>query len=161
MPGGQPLIVLRPLHAAAVVASLPAVLVLPGCARPVAVDPPAPPAGQAAACAAFGAALPAELETVGERRDVDPDSPYTAAYGDPAMSVRCGVPAPAALSETSVLVTVDGIDWFPEQLTAGWVMTTVDLAARVEIVVPDTQGPAPSVAADLTPTIVATLGSPP
>lgn len=137
--------------------SLPAVVLLGGCARPVAVDPPAPPADEAAACAAFVAALPAELETVGERRDVDPDSPHTAAYGAPAVSVRCGVPAPAALSDTSVLVTVDGIDWFPEQLTAGWVMTTVDLLAQVEIVVPDTQGPAPSVAADLTPTIRATL----
>jgi len=147
------------VRAAAAGASLPALLVVAGCARPVAVDPPAPPADQAVACATFIAALPAQLETVGERRDVDPDSPYTAAYGDPAVSVRCGVPDPAGLSATSALVTVDGIDWFPEQLTEGWVMTTIGLPAQVEIVVPDTQGPAPSVAADLTPTIAATLGS--
>jgi hypothetical protein len=136
---------------------LSAAVLLGGCARPVAVDPPSPPADQAAACAEFVAALPAVLETVGERREVAPDSPFTAAYGDPAASVRCGVPAPAGLSDTSVLVTVDGIDWFPDELTAGWVMTTVGLLARVEIVVPDAQGPAPSVAADLAPAITATL----
>ena len=121
------------------------------------MTPPTPGPQAAAACAAFGAALPDELSTVGGRREVAPESDLTAAYGDPAVSVRCGVPAPAALRPDSALVTVDGIDWFPEELTAGWVMTTVGLAADVEIVVPDAQGPAPSVAADLAPTISATL----
>ena len=123
----------------------------------MAVDPPEPDLEQAAACTTFTEALPVELSTVGPRRDVDPDSPLTAAYGDPAVSVRCGVPAPQALSATSLLVTVDGIDWFPEELTAGWVMTTVGLVADVEIRVPAELGPAPSVAADLGPTIRSTL----
>ena len=94
---------------------------------------------------------------MGERRDVDPDSSLTAAYGDPPVAVRCGVPEPGALVATSELVTVDGIDWFPEELTAGWLMTTVGRAANVEITVPDAQGPAPSVAADLAPTILDAL----
>jgi Protein of unknown function (DUF3515) len=110
-----------------------------------------------AACAAFTAALPAELPTVGERRDVTPESELTAAYGDPPVGVRCGVADPGALEPTSTLVTVDGIDWLPEELTGGWRLTSVGRTANVEITVPTAQGPAPSVAADLAPTITATL----
>ncbi len=88
---------------------------------------------------------------------MDPSSPLTAAYGDPPVAIRCAVPRPAALTATSLLVTVDGIDWFAEELTGGWLMTTVGRAANVEITVPAAQGPAPSVAADLSPTITATL----
>ena len=136
-----------------------AVLVLPACARPVAVDPPEPvPAGAAAnACSAFTAGLPASLETVGERRDTRPTSDLTAAFGQPPVAVRCGVPTPRALSATALLVTVEGVDWLPEELTEGWLLTTVGRVANVEVTVPTPQGPAPSVAADLAPTIVATI----
>ena len=111
----------------------------------------------AAACAAFTAALPAELSTAGDRREVTPESDLTAAYGDPPVGVRCGVPEPAALEPTSTLVTVDGIDWLPEELTDGWRLTSIGRIANVEVTVPTEQGPAPSVAADLAPTISATL----
>lgn len=132
-------------------------LLVTGCSRPVAVPPPDPGPEVAVACARFTAALPGALDTAGARREVAPDSGLTAAYGDPPVAVRCGVPPPAALSATSTLVTVDGVDWFPEELTGGWLMTTVDRQANVEITVPDEQGPAPSVAVDLGPTIEATL----
>jgi hypothetical protein len=127
------------------------------CARPVEVVVPASPASEVAtACAAFTTALPAALSTVGERRDVTPESTLTAAYGDPPVGVRCGVPDPR-IPASSSLVTVDGIDWLPEELTAGWRLTSLGRAANVEITVPTEQGPAPSVAADLAPTISATL----
>ena len=123
------------------------------------VDPvvPEPTGSTAEACAAFQSALPASLSTVGERREVTPQSSTTAAYGDPPVGIRCGVSTPAALVPTSTLVTVDGIDWFPEELSGGWRMTTVNRVAGVEITVPTDQGPAPSVAADLAPTISATI----
>jgi Protein of unknown function (DUF3515) len=132
---------------------------LAGCARPVAVAPPVPDPSDAqlAACERFTRALPDSLSTVGERRAASPDSPLTAAYGDPPVSVRCGVPTPAALRADSQLVTVDGVDWFPEELTGGWLMTTTERVADVEITVPTEDGPAPSVAADLAATITATL----
>jgi hypothetical protein len=141
------------------VAALALLGVLAGCSRPVrvATPDPAPSADVAAACEAFTAALPASLSTVGERREVTPDSSLTAAYGDPPVSVRCGVPRPAGITATSMLVTVDGIDWFPEELTGGWLLTSVGRAANVELTVPTAQGPAPSVASDLAPTIKATL----
>ncbi|HYN55660.1 MAG TPA: DUF3515 domain-containing protein [Motilibacterales bacterium] len=127
------------------------------CARPVEVSAPSPAADVTAACAQFTAALPAGLSTVGERRDVTPDSVLTAAYGDPPVGVRCGVPDPASLSPTSTLVAVEGIDWLAEELTGGWRLTSIGRTANVEITVPTDQGPAPSVAADLAPTIAATL----
>ena len=131
---------------------------LTACARPVEVAVPASPAPQvAAACATFTAALPAELSTVGERRGVSPESDLTAAYGDPPVGVRCGVPDPTGLTASSTLVTVEGIDWLPEELTGGWRMTSVGRIANVEITVPTEQGPAPSVASDLAPTITGTL----
>jgi hypothetical protein len=135
------------------------VLLCAGCARTVAVAPPepAPDAGTAATCASFTAALPDVLETAGDRRDASPDSPLTAAYGDPPVAIRCGVPRPPALTPTSLLVTVDGVDWLPEELTDGWLLTTVGRAANVELTVPAARGPAPSIAADLSATIEATL----
>ena len=123
-----------------------------GCTRAVQITEPTPDPGAAEVCAQFTAALPSELPTVGQRREVAPTSDFTAAFGE-----RCGVPDPAALGSTSTLVTVDGIDWFAEELTAGWRMTTVELVANVEITVASEQGPAPSVASDLAPTITATV----
>jgi hypothetical protein len=133
-------------------------VLLAACSRAVEVDAPASPAPEvAAACAAFTSALPTELATVGARRDVTPESDLTAAFGDPPVGVRCGVPGPAALEPTSTLVTVDGIDWLPEELTDGWRLTSIGRIANVEVTVPTDQGPAPSVAADLAPTISATV----
>ena len=85
------------------------------------------------------------------------ESDLTAAYGDPPVGVRCGVPDPTGLTASSTLVTVEGIDWLPEELTGGWRMTSVGRIANVEITVPTEQGPAPSVASDLAPTITGTL----
>ena len=130
-----------------------------GCARPVEVPEPTPGADVAALCAQFTAALPDSLPTVGDRREVTGSQELTAAYGDPPVGVRCGVPVPQALSPTSTLVTVDSVDWFPEELTGGWRMTTVGLPAEIEITVPSEQGPAPSVAADLVPVITGTIPS--
>jgi hypothetical protein len=94
---------------------------------------------------------------VGERREVTPESDLTAAYGDPPVGVRCGVPDPTPAGGEPTLVTVDGIDWLAQELTGGWRLTSVGRTANVEVTVPTEQGPAPSVAADLAPTLEATL----
>lgn len=127
------------------------------CSRPVAVTVPEPPADVAGVCNRFIETLPEELPTVGDRRAVTDDSRLTAAYGDPPVAVRCGVPSPSALTPTSMLITVQGLDWFPEELSAGWRLTTVGLVADVELTVPSAHGPAPSVAADLQPALAATI----
>ena len=121
------------------------------------IAPPTPAPDIDAACARFTAALPEEISTAGDRRDTTPESALTAAYGDPPVGIRCGVPTPDTLVPTATLVTIDGIDWYPEELTAGWRLTSVGRQANVEITVPTELGPAPSVAADLGPTIEATI----
>lgn len=154
MPRGQPLtrITLARLAGLALAGTL-----LVACSGPVEVPAPTPAPDVAADCARFTAALPTELSTVGERREVTPESALTAAYGDPPVGVRCGVPQPTALTPDSPLVEVDGVKWLPQELTGGWRLTSVGRTANVEVTVPDEQGPAPSVAADLAPTITATL----
>ena len=119
--------------------------------------PPEPDGGTDSTCAQFTAALPPGISTAGDRRDTTPESALTAAYGDPPVGIRCGVPTPATLTPTATLVTIDGIDWYPEELTAGWRLTSIGRRANVEITVPAELGPAPSVAADLGPTIEATI----
>jgi hypothetical protein len=160
MSRGQPLnrtALARPTALARLAGLVLAGGLLVACARPVEVPAPTPAPDVAAECARFTGALPAELSTVGQRRGVTPESQLTAAYGDPPVGVRCGVPAPAALVPDSPLVAVDGIEWLPEELSGGWRLTSVGRSANVEVTVPDAQGPAPSVAADLAPTIIATL----
>jgi hypothetical protein len=79
--------------------------------------------------------LPATL--AGEPRlAVTPDQGTTAAWGSPAIVWRCGVGAPAALEPTSQLITVDGVDWFPEELTQGVRFTTVGRTPATELTVP-------------------------
>ena len=74
-------------------------------------------------------------------RTTDPPSALTAAWGDPAITLRCGVPRPAGLQPTSQLISIDDVDWFAEELTAGYRFTTVGRAAYVEVTVPDDYKP--------------------
>lgn len=118
---------------------------------------PDPPGDEARLCTRFIDALPDELPTVGTRRTVSDESGLTAAYGDPPVAIRCGVPDPPGLRPTSTLVSVQGVDWLPEELSAGWRLTTIGLAANVELTVPTQQGPAPSVAVDIEPSLRAAI----
>lgn len=97
-------------------------LILTGCGRQVAVEPPSQPP---AICSALVAGLPPAVDGAGQR-PTTPDSPATAAWGEPPIVLRCGVSPPAALSPTSVLLEVDGIGWLPEPLEAGTVFTAVE-----------------------------------
>ncbi|MFL6070828.1 MAG: DUF3515 domain-containing protein [Actinomycetes bacterium] len=103
------------------------------------LDPPDPPVN-AEACSQLMAQLP---ETVDGQspRDTDPSSGLTAAYGDPAITVRCGVPDPAALTPAAQLFTVNNVDWFPEQQPDGYVFTTYRRQTNVEVTVPDDYSP--------------------
>ena len=67
--------------------------------------------------------------------------------------MRCGVANPAALTPTSQLVTVDGVDWLPEQLTEGYLFTSVGREVNVEVSVPDDYSPEADVLVDLSPVL--------
>ncbi|RCK71555.1 DUF3515 domain-containing protein [Desertihabitans brevis] len=130
-----------------------AVLALAGCTAEVAVDVPSPGPEAAAVCSALVADLPERV--VGQpTRDVaaDPGAPV-AAWGTPPITLRCGVPAPAALEPTSQCYEVDGVGWFAEQGTDGWLFTTIGRTAFVEVGVPSRYAPEADALVDLAPAV--------
>jgi hypothetical protein len=92
-----------------------------------------------------------------DRRDVTPDSPYVAAWGDPAIILRCGVARPPALAPTSELVTVNGVDWLPEPEDAGYRFTTTGREAYVEAWVPNDYAPEVNPLVDLAAAVTAAV----
>jgi len=130
--------------------ALPALL--SACSRGVAVTPPAPEGAAAYACADFKSRLPA-LVLGRPTTATTPTSSYTSAWGDPAIVVRCGVPVPAALTPTSQLITVNGIDWLPEPLERGYLFTTIGREPAVEVSVPDSYRPESDALVDLAPAV--------
>jgi hypothetical protein len=96
-----------------------------------------------------------------KRRDTAPDSPLTAAWGSPAIAVRCGVPRPPALRPASELVTINGIDWFGQPVDRPVTFTAVGRQAYVEVTVPPKYNPAGDVLIELGPAIKATIPAKP
>ena len=88
---------------------------LSGCATPVALEAPQP---LVPACKVLADNLPDRVDGQ-DRRPTTPASPATAAWGDPPISLRCGVATPAGYSPDAQLVTINGVDWLPETLSNG------------------------------------------
>jgi hypothetical protein len=122
-----------------------ALVMIAGCGSgggAVEVEPPKPRAGDAGYCRELRDALPKRVDGE-ERRKVSPDSEFTAAWGDPAMVLRCGVPEPAVLRPESAsydpladTVGVNGVQWTVEAVDGGHRYTTFKRKARVEFRVP-------------------------
>ena len=133
-----------------------AVLVLATAACSSGVEVPLPdpvPSGAAAfTCASLHSGLPDHVDGQGVTAST-PVSSWTSAWGDPAITLRCGVPTPAALKPDSQLLVVDGVSWLPEQLTAGYRFTTVDREVNVEVVVPAKYNPEADALADISPIV--------
>jgi hypothetical protein len=124
-------------------------LVTRGFDGPVEVDPPGHTAQVAPVCRKLAEALPRRLD--GERaRETTPDSPFTAAWGDPAVVVRCGVRPPTGLQPTSQLFSVNKVDWFPQVGDDGSAtFTTTGRVTHVEVVVPESRQPGANYLVDL------------
>jgi len=106
---------------------------LAGCSK-VAVSDPTPDAAGAAVCSAVMADLPEQVLDQG-RRTVEPGR-FSAAWGKPAIVLRCGVGAPPTLTPTSECMEINGVGWFSEEATGGMIFTTIGRAAYVEVSVP-------------------------
>lgn len=87
-----------------------------------------------ASCAALAAALPTEVDPGVERRPVSGDEELTAAWGDPPVTLECGVPDPDRPDEA---VTVNGVSWSVRDVGAGYRWTTRDLTLNVAVEIPD------------------------
>jgi hypothetical protein len=120
---------------------------LTGCARTVTVPDPAPSGRTAEICSALLADLPAAV--LGQdRREVTPGR-YSAAWGDPTITLRCGVTKPPRLGPASACYEVNGVGWFSENGTGGLIFTTIGRPAYVEVAVPSAYAPEANALVDL------------
>lgn len=103
---------------------------------PVPVDTPPVTPEIEAACDPLMAALP--LDLAGDpSRQVDSDTLYAYAWGDPPTVLRCGVPLPAGYEPGVGLIQVEGVTWFvdtSDPTVNTW--TTVDRTQQVELAIP-------------------------
>jgi hypothetical protein len=95
-------------------------------------------------CAALVAGLPVDLTATLTRRRTSPASPVTRAWGDPAVTLTCGMRPPARLSDV-VTLCISGIDFSsptaPEDRDALWRMRDGALP-YLEVLVPPGVQPA-------------------
>ena len=128
-------------------------LFISGCTTSVEVDAPDLSGSDAAACADLVDGLP-DLVADELRRPVQPDDRAAAAWGDPAIVLRCGVPQPELFDALSTCQVTNGVAWFipDEQITGeavDIVMTTIGRAPDVEVLVPADHFPPADAMVDL------------
>jgi hypothetical protein len=126
------------------------------------VEVPSPDGAHAAQCAGLVSSAPATVDEL-SRRTFEPRSPYAAAWGDPAIVLRCGGAKPAALRPTSQCFVINGVGWFvsqngkavdPTQPVHGALdFTTIGRSVSVEVTIPSDYQPAADAIVDLTPTV--------
>ena len=115
-----------------------------------------------AACEAFVADLPRVLADE-SRVEVGPDDALGAAYGDPAITVTCGVPVPDGFDQTSRCDQVNDVGWYvpvgADDDTAEDLRVSVPgFRPIVEVVVPSDYRPTdPTVGDDTTAAALAML----
>lgn len=141
----------RPHSAAALRLGLPvlaALAAVSGCSLnstpPIAE--PSPTGSAAASCRQVMDALPGKVAGL-ERTSTGTD---TAGWGNPAITLRCGVPRPTGLSATSRCDEVNGVGWYSEQFTEAWRFTTIGRVGYIEVTVPAVHSPAADALVDLT-----------
>jgi len=100
------------------------------------VDVPAPTATAtdiAATCTALLASLPDQLDPGVDRRPVTGDSARTAAWGDPAITLQCGV-EPADQNQTPLVL--DDLAFVTQRRPGRVLWSTRDLAVTIRLDIP-------------------------
>ncbi|GAA1963224.1 hypothetical protein GCM10009798_23930 [Nocardioides panacihumi] len=129
---------LRPVPPAARGAALSGLLLLAACGGPVELA--SPPATDRDDCAALAAKLPHRLADLPPAAFTPKDA-YGGAWGDPPMTLTCGVGVPPGFGPASSCITANGVDWFASDKetndnSADITLTTVTLKPRVALHVP-------------------------
>ncbi|MFV2120236.1 DUF3515 domain-containing protein [Streptomyces sp. Act-28] len=98
------------------------------------VPVPSPAAAEVAYCRALHQELPDTVAGL-RRSATEPRSELTAAWGDGAIVLRCGVPRPAGMSDPQAdAIEANGVDWLVEQREGtGPRFTTTYRKAYVEL----------------------------
>jgi hypothetical protein len=110
------------------------------------------------ACTALVKALPDHVSDQPERETRG--SALGAAWGDPAIVLRCGVGKPAGYDKFAGCQTANGVDWFvPEKMvndqSADVVLTTIGRTPAVEVRLPAEYRPPVAALVDVAPAIKA------
>lgn len=142
----------RAPSAAALALGLVGALAACGGAGTVDVDGPDVTGAQRTACERLVEALPEKVSDQ-VRRDTS-GSGLGAAWGDPAIVLRCGVDAPAAMGLVAQCQVADGLGWYvPREgmndQSVDVVMTTIERRPRVEVVLPARYRPPSTAMIDL------------
>jgi hypothetical protein len=124
---------------------------------PVVVPLPGPAPTDAALCTRLHSQLPAKVSTH-KSRPVKPRSEFTAAWGDPAVVLVCGVPRPSGLrgSDTAPL-GVNGVAWLEHTGTNTVDYTAVDRGVFVRVDIPKQYAGQSSILIDLSNAVAAAL----
>ncbi|MEU6980564.1 MULTISPECIES: DUF3515 domain-containing protein [unclassified Streptomyces] len=127
----------RPFGLPASAAATVLLLAVAGCSSPGAkasVPVPGPAAAEAAVCRSLAKELPATVAGL-ERSGTEPDSELTAAWGDAAIVLRCGVPRPEKMNDPQAQgIDADGVNWLYERREGdGPRFTTTYRKAYVEV----------------------------
>ncbi|MDX3854989.1 DUF3515 domain-containing protein [Streptomyces sp. AK02-01A] len=94
---------------------------------------PSPPRQEAALCRALHKELPKAVAGLG-RDDAEPSSELTAAWGDAAVVLRCGIPRPEELNDPQTrAVDVNGVNWMLEERDSGPRFVTTYRETYVEV----------------------------
>jgi len=126
--------------------------VLCACHSGIAIDPPDTVQEVESACVELADSLPDTV--MGElARETKPESELTAAWGTPAIVLRCGVSRPGGATPSVELVSIEGVDWFAEEVPEGYIFTSWGRVANVEVTVPDDYSPEADPLVELAPAI--------
>ncbi|HEU4512745.1 MAG TPA: DUF3515 domain-containing protein [Nocardioidaceae bacterium] len=128
-------------------------LLLAGCGGPLEVDAPELSGSAASTCDELVGALPETVDDV-ERREVEPAGAPAAAWGEPAIVLRCGVEMPPAFDDFSTCQETNGVGWYipDEQMTGSpteITMTTIGRDVNIEVALPEEHFPPANAMVDL------------
>ncbi|WP_328326437.1 DUF3515 domain-containing protein [Kribbella sp. NBC_00382] len=137
-------------------ASAVIVFALAGCSPgPAKIAVPSPGPEVADACTALIQAMPAKVLDA-KRRKAEPASALTTAYGDPAIEVTCGVAPPAGMAAAqSQCFEVNGVGWYAQQVTNGYLFTTIGRKLYLELAVPNKYAPEANALTDVSDAVKA------
>ena len=125
-------------------------LLLTGCAGSFDVDEYPTEQGTKVDCEALLADVP---RRVADQDALDVPGRVAAAWGDPAIVLRCGVEKPSALTPSARCFDVNHVGWLSETTADGYLFTTIGRSFHVSVEVPKSYDPAADALADLATTV--------
>lgn len=121
---------------------------LAACSGPAQISAPSPSPQTRDRCKAMVSALPKKNDGH-SRRDTKPESSLTTAWGNPAITLACGVSKPAGMKPDSKCWQVNGVGWYADKRSDDYRFTTIGRKAHVQVTVPNKQSPQADALVDL------------